>query len=153
MVSELTRKRLDTRSIIQLLRGLDAPPGMGTRECSCTLLSGVLEDLSLPCVLSTWQLCSVTVAGVWLWYCGVFVILQELQRLLRSQVHFQLMESWSVSCFPHIFASQWKHLHKHYNELLFYASILGEVMPLDSPYNKNSWGLHCSLATYYCLGA
>ncbi|XP_037412648.1 Holliday junction resolvase MOC1, chloroplastic-like [Triticum dicoccoides] len=27
MVSELTRKRLDTRSIIQLLRGLDAPPG------------------------------------------------------------------------------------------------------------------------------
>ncbi|CAM0880877.1 unnamed protein product [Alopecurus aequalis] len=27
MVSEFTRKRLDTKSIIQLLRGLDAPPG------------------------------------------------------------------------------------------------------------------------------
>lgn len=101
VVSEVIRKRLDTKSIIQLLRGLDAPPG----NCPWRKLSGIMATLIR--LNSCNKL--VTVFSLHYSHCveyavyGVFLsFLKELWHTLRSLAHFQLMESWFVPCLPNI---------------------------------------------------
>jgi len=100
VVSEVIRKRLDTKSIIQLLRGLDAPPG----NCPWRKLSGIMATLIRLSSCSK----SVTIFSHhythYVEYTAVYSIflsfLKELWHTLRSLARFQLMESWFVPCLP-----------------------------------------------------